>query len=67
MGYAGSFDLSLDPIRRRDHMTRIDANNVSLDEFIEKYEKTYTPVVIQNAQQSWGANYKWSKEVSYWR
>ena len=33
-----------------DNIERIDYNEVCLEEFIEKYEKTYKPVIITNAQ-----------------
>lgn len=33
-----------------DNCERIDANNVSCDEFIERYEKIYKPVVIEGTQ-----------------
>ncbi|XP_014259999.2 bifunctional arginine demethylase and lysyl-hydroxylase JMJD6 [Cimex lectularius] len=43
-----------------DQMTRININEVSKEEFIEKYEKPYKPVVIVGAQRHWNANNKWT-------
>lgn len=38
-------------------------NKVSNEEFIEKYEKTYTPVIITNSQNDWLAKEKWTLDV----
>jgi histone arginine demethylase JMJD6 len=38
-------------------------NNIGLEEFIEKYEKPYLPVVIQGASEDWLANEKWTPQV----
>lgn len=35
---------------------------MSPEEFIEKYEKIYKPVVITNAQTNWKANHKWTHD-----
>lgn len=47
-----------------DNCERIDVNKVSPEEFIEKYEKLYKPVVITGVCQNWKAQYKWTLEVS---
>jgi len=47
-----------------DNIDRIDANKVSLEEFIEKYEKPYKPVIIKNTQVDWLAKDKWTLDVS---
>lgn len=44
-------------------MDRIDESKVSTEEFIEKYEKPYKPVIIQGVQNGWKAQYKWTIEV----
>jgi histone arginine demethylase JMJD6 len=59
--YYKTFDLSLQSAP--DNIERIDADLVSVDEFIEKYEKPYKPVVILNTQTDWLANSKWTLEV----
>lgn len=48
-----------------DNIERIDYNEVCLEEFIEKYEKTYKPVIITNAQNDWKAKDKWTLEVRF--
>lgn len=45
-------------------MPRIDESTVSPEEFIEKYEKPYLPIVIKGSQDEWRAKYKWTLEVS---
>lgn len=46
----------------KDTIPRIDAREVSLEEFREKYERTYTPVVITHLQDGWLAEQKWTME-----
>ncbi|ESO95353.1 hypothetical protein LOTGIDRAFT_117140 [Lottia gigantea] len=58
--YHEKFDLDKEKIRRKDTVHRIDASKVSHEEFIEKYEKTYTPVVLVNNQNDWMAKKKWT-------
>lgn len=56
--YANTFDVGLHTVH--DNVDRIDARFVSVEEFQQKYEKTYTPVVIVNDQLDWPATKKWS-------
>lgn len=46
-----------------DNCERIHVNDVSPEEFIEKYEKLYKPVVICGIQDDWQAKYKWTLQV----
>lgn len=57
--YAQTFDLSHTTVH--DNVERIDARFISKEDFIEKYERLYKPVVITNAQIEWGAVKKWSE------
>ena len=41
-------------------MERIHVKDVNNDEFIERFEKPYKPVVIKGVQDDWAANYKWT-------
>lgn len=60
--YANTFDVGLHTVH--DNVDRIDSRFVSVEEFQEKYEKTYTPVVIVNDQLDWPATKKWFTSVS---
>nr|CAG4638472.1 EOG090X06UY [Cyclestheria hislopi] len=44
----------------KDNVERIHVDEVSCEEFIEKFESKYKPVVILGAQRNWMANYKWT-------
>ena len=58
--FAKTFDLSYDHVD--DTIERIHVKDVSPQEFIEKFEKPYKPVVILGCQDEWSANYKWTLE-----
>ncbi|XP_034246987.1 bifunctional arginine demethylase and lysyl-hydroxylase PSR [Thrips palmi] len=59
IGYYNKFE----PFTKvEDTCERIDVNDVSPEEFIEKYEKPYKPVVITGCQKNWRANEKWTLE-----
>nr|CAD7196121.1 unnamed protein product [Timema douglasi] len=45
-----------------DNVERIQVKDVPPNEFIDKYESTYKPVVICGVQDSWKATYKWTLE-----
>ena len=61
LDYAKNFDLSYDTYK--DNVAIVDGLTTSCEEFIEKYEKTYTPCIITGLQKHWMANIKWTKEV----
>ena len=60
--YSDSFDLSSASIN--DNVQRVDANGLSVEDFIAQYEMSYTPVVLTNCQVDWPAKKKWTLEVS---
>jgi len=49
----------------QDNAERINESDVTTEEFVEKYEKPYKPVIIQGVQNGWRAQHKWTIEVSY--
>lgn len=63
LNYYKNFDLSYENLP--DNIERIDANKVSTEEFIQKYEITSTPVIIKNTQNDWEAKEKWTLDVSF--
>jgi len=46
----------------KDQIERIDARNVTREDFIEKYERPAKPVIIQHLIDDWPAMDKWSIE-----
>ncbi|XP_054161445.1 bifunctional arginine demethylase and lysyl-hydroxylase JMJD6-like [Oppia nitens] len=56
--YSQTFDLSTDNIE--DTVDRIDAKEVRPEQFVEKYEKLYRPVVITSLCDNWKACHKWT-------
>ena len=61
LNYHRNFDL--DPSKINDNVPRIDVNEVSLEQFVEKFEKIYKPVVITGVTDNWNAKYKWTLSV----
>lgn len=57
LNYAAHFDRYKEV---NDTIERIDVDSVSPEEFIEKYEKPYKPVVITGIQKGWHALQKWT-------
>lgn len=47
----------------QDNADRIDESNMTIEEFVEKYEKPYKPVIIRGVQNGWRAQHKWTIEV----
>ena len=44
-------------------MPREDVRRMSLEDFIEKYENDYKPVVLTHVQDNWQALEKWTVSV----
>lgn len=60
LNLSNKFDLNLKPIAQRDTLQRINASQVSHQEFVEKFEKKFKPVVLTNVTDSWPAKEKWT-------
>lgn len=58
--YHENFDLSNALVK--DNVERLDVRNTTIEEFQEKYERTYTPVVLTHVQDDWQAEQKWTLE-----
>ena len=58
-----TFDLNLDSFT--DNVPRINCNEISHEEFIEKYERPLKPVVITYFMDSWPAMRRWTLEVIF--
>ena len=48
----------------KDNAERVNESDLTIEEFIEKFEKPYKPVIIQGVQNDWKANHKWTVEVN---
>ena len=63
LGYADKFDASLSAVK--DNVERVDARRTSLQEFIDRYEKPYKPVVVTHVEDDWKAQKKWTMDVRH--
>jgi len=57
--YANTFSLDWEC---DDTLERIKVEDVSTEEFIDRYEAPYKPVAIQGVTDNWGARFKWTLE-----
>lgn len=60
LDYKNNFDCSLKGAK--DEGERVHTNDISVEEFIERFEKPYKPVIIEGITDNWKARYKWSLE-----
>lgn len=64
MNMANTFRVSPVDVCKRDTVERVSALNLTTKRFIERYEKTYKPVVITDLQTDWPAREKWTLPVN---
>jgi histone arginine demethylase JMJD6 len=67
MNMAHIFRVSPVEVCKRDSLERVSASTLSTEEFIERYEKEYKPVIITDAQARWPATEKWTLPVTNYR
>lgn len=47
-----------------DNIERIHVDDMTIEEFIERYESGHKPVIIQGVTKDWKANEEWQVKVS---
>lgn len=60
--HACDFDRTFPGFLKHDDIKKIDYNSLSVEDFINNYEKPNIPVVIKNGISDWPAFSKWDKE-----
>ena len=60
-GFHETWTTGIDDVN--ENIIRIDGNDYSAEEFIKKFESTYTPCVISNLLTTWPANECWTLKV----
>jgi histone arginine demethylase JMJD6 len=53
-----------DPTKFVDTIERINVNDVTVEQFIEKFEKGHKPCIITGITDNWPANQEWQVKVS---
>ena len=56
-------NLRLSPSDVKDTVERVDARTLTREDFIERYERPFKPVVLTHAQDDWLAQHKWTIDV----
>lgn len=56
--------VSIEKHKRRDRVERIRCDEVSKEEFVERFEKESIPAVIEGGVEDWVACQEWTLEVS---
>jgi histone arginine demethylase JMJD6 len=59
-GYSKNFEKFW---KFQDNAERINESDVTTEQFVERYEKPYKPVIIQGVQNVWRAQHKWTIKV----
>jgi len=54
----------VDPTRFVDTIERINVNDVTVEQFIEKYERGHKPCIITGVTDNWPAHQTWQVKVS---
>lgn len=61
-GFFGRFSTDASDIT--DNICKEDGNKITDEEFITRYESTYTPCLVTNLMNHWPANENWTIRVA---